>query len=54
MTRGDYLKSKGIDYMSHIDPGAEATPEFIEFVDSLVGCFGDIYEDGKDGNDENT
>ena len=52
MTKGEYLKSKGIQYMSHIDPNSEATPEFMELVDSLAECFMDIYEDGKDGDHE--
>lgn len=50
MTKGEYLKSKGMR-MSSIDPNSEATPEFMEFVDSLAENFMDIYEDGKDGKD---
>ena len=48
MTKGEWLESHGINYMSHTDPTEEADDNWVKSMEILYEFFDEIYEDEEE------
>ncbi len=49
MTKGEYMKSRGIKSISHIDPEEKADKKFKTFIDMIAAQIGTLPEGEENG-----